>query len=117
MSDYVILFPADDEAAWQAGTEADHRAVYDADAAFIRLLEERGGRVTGGRELGHSSRSRTIRRGPNGTALVTDGPFAESAEQLSGFYLVTCPEYDALVAAAEPLLRAHPAVEIRTVEG
>ncbi len=117
MTDYVVLFPADNEAEWEAGSEQDHEAVYAADAEFVRLLEERGGRVTGGRELAHSRRTRTVRRGPNGTALVTDGPFAESTEQLSGFYLVTCGEYDALVAAAEPLLRAHPAVEIRPVEG
>jgi hypothetical protein len=47
--------------------------------------------------------------------LVTEGPFAESVEQLSGFFLVTCDDYDALVEAAEVLVRAHPVVEIRPV--
>ena len=48
--------------------------------------------------------------------LITEGPFAESVEQVSGFYIVTCDEYDALVEAAQVLTRAHPVVEIRPVE-
>jgi hypothetical protein len=116
MSRYVVMFPADNEVEWEAGTEADHQAVYDTDMEFARLLEQRGGEITGGRELASSRRARTVRRGPNGTALVTDGPYAESAEQLSGFYLVTCDDEEGLVDAAQVLVRAHPAVEIRLVQ-
>jgi hypothetical protein len=116
MSSYVVLFPADNEAEWESGSEADHQAVYDTDAEFARLLEKRGGRITGGRELAGSRRAHVVRRGPNGTALVTDGPYAESAEQLSGFYLVECDDEDGLLEAAQVLVRAHPAVEIRLAE-
>lgn len=116
MSRYVVLFPADIEAEWEAGTQADHQAVYDADMEFGRLLEQRGAEITGGRELASSRRSHVVRRGPNGTALVTTGPYAESAEQLSGFYLVTCDDEGGLVEAAKVLVKAHPAVEIRLVE-
>jgi hypothetical protein len=117
MPRYVVLFPADREAEWEAGTEADHQAVYDTDAEFGRLLEQRGGVITGGAELAGACHAHVVRRGPNGTALVTDGPYAESAEQLSGFYLVTCDDDDGLVQAAQVLVRAHPVVEIRLVEG
>lgn len=89
MTDYVILFPADNEAEWDQGTEADHQAVYDTDNEFGRLLEQRGGRIIGGAELASTRRTRVVRRGPNGTALVTNGPYAESVEQLAGFYVVT----------------------------
>jgi hypothetical protein len=116
MTDYVILFPADSETEWDAGTEADHQAVYDTDGEFIRLLEKRGGRVTGGRELATARRARVVKRGPNGTALVSDGPYAESSEQLSGFYLVSTDDADGLLEAAKVLVRSHPAVEIRPVE-
>jgi hypothetical protein len=116
MTDYVIMFPADSEAEWDSGSEADHQAVYDTDAEFIRLLKERGGRLTTGRELSSSRRTRVLRRGPNGTALLTDGPYAETAEQLSGFYLIECDDEQALVEAAEVLLASHPAVEIRPAE-
>ncbi len=115
MSDYVVLFPADNEAEWEAGTEADHQATFDTDNEFARLLAARGGAITGGAGLTHSSKARTIKRGPRANALVTDGPYAESAEQLSGFFIVTCDDYDALVEAAHVLTRAHPVVEIRPV--
>ena len=117
MTEYVVMFPADNEAEWEEGTEADHQATFDTDYEFGRLLTARGGAVTGGAGLAHSSKGRTLTRGPRSDTLVTEGPFAESVEQLSGFYLVTCPDFDALVEAAQVLTRAHPDVEIRPVEG
>jgi hypothetical protein len=116
MTEYVVMFPADNERQWEAGTESERQATFDTDFEFGRLLEARGGAVTGGAGLTHSSRARTIRRGPNANALVTDGPFAESVEQLSGFFIVTCDDYDALVEAAQVLTPAHPVVEIRPVQ-
>jgi hypothetical protein len=113
---YVVMFPADDESEWMAGTPADHQATFDTDAEFAQRLTERGGAVTGGAALSHSRLAKTIQLGPRSTSLVSDGPFAETVEQLSGFYLVSCEEYDALVEAAQVLIRAHPVVEIRPVE-
>jgi len=114
--EYVVMFPADNEAEWEAGTEADHQATFDTDHEFVQLLKSRGGAVTGGAGLAHSSGARTITRGPKSGALITEGPFAETVEQLSGFYIVTCDEYDALLEAAAVLIRAHPVVEIRPVD-
>ena len=116
MTEYVVMFPADNEAEWEAGTEADHQATFDTDFEFGQLLKARGGAVVGGAGLTHSSRARTIRRAPDSDVLITEGPFAESVEQVSGFYIVTCDDYDALVEAAQVLTRAHPVVEIRPVE-
>ncbi|WP_170981639.1 YciI family protein [Nocardioides dongxiaopingii] len=116
MTDYVVMFPADNEAEWQSGSDADHQLVFDADDEFRRLLEARGGAITGGAGLTHSSMARTITRGPNATPLVTEGPYAESVEQLSGFFIVTCDDYDVLVEAAQVLTEAHAVVEIRPVE-
>ncbi len=116
MTEYVVMFPADDESAWETRTEAERQATFDTDFEFGQLLEARGGAVTGGAGLTHSSQARTVSRGPNSEVLVTDGPFAESTEQLSGFFVVTCDDYDALVDAARVLVRAHPVVEIRPVQ-
>ena len=116
MTDYVVMFPADNEAQWEAGTEADHQATFDTDHAFAQLLKARGGAVTGGAGLAHSSKARTIKRGPKSNALITEGPYAETVEQMSGFFLVTCDDYNGLVEAAQVLTRAHPVVEIRPVE-
>ena len=44
------------------------------------------------------------------------GTLRETVEQLSGFFTVTCDDYDTLVEAAEVLVRAHPVVEIRPVK-
>ncbi len=116
MSDYVILFPADDEDEWEAGTDADHQSTFETDEEFAQLLKTRGGAVTGGAGLTHSSQARTIKRGPTSGAVVTQGPYAESVEQISGFFLVTCGDFDALVEAAQVLTRVHRVVEIRPVE-
>jgi hypothetical protein len=114
--EYVVMFPADNEADWETRTEADRQATFDTDYEFGQLLAARGGAVTGGAGLTHSSDARTIRRGPNSHPMVTEGPFAETVEQLSGFFIVTCDDYDALVESAEVLVRAHPVVEIRPVK-
>ena len=56
---------------------------------MVDLLKARGGAVTCGAGLAHSSRARTIKRGPKSNALITEGPFAETVEQVSGFLIVT----------------------------
>jgi hypothetical protein len=111
MTEYVVLLP-DDESVWDNGTEEDHAAVYATDAEFGRLLAERGHRITGGRELGHTSRTRVVRRRGN-RVVVTEGPYTEAVEQLSGFYFVESGDLDDLTEIAKVLLRSHAAVEIR----
>lgn len=115
MPEYVVMFPADNEAEREAFTEADRQAVFDTDYEFGQLLAARGGAVTGGAGLTPSSQTRTLKRGTAPRPTVTEGPYAESVEQLSGFFIVTCDDYDALAEAAEVLTRAHPVVEIRPV--
>jgi hypothetical protein len=114
--EYIVMFPADNELEREAATDAERQATFDTDFEFGQLLAARGGAVTGGAGLTHSRTARTIKRGRNSRPLVTEGPFAETVEQLSGFFIVTCDDYDALVEAAEVLVRAHPVVEIRPVK-
>ena len=49
----------------------------------------------------------------NGGALVTDGPFTESAEQIVGFYLVESDDEAALRAACERFASRGELIEIR----
>jgi hypothetical protein len=62
--------------------------------------------------LGETGRALTLR---NGT--VIDGPFAETKEQLLGFYLLDCANEDAAVEAARELQGVNPGAvyEIRPV--
>ena len=55
-------------------------------------------------------------RGP-GVGMVLDGPFAETKEQLLGFYVVDCATQEAAIEAARALRRANPTAvyEIRPI--
>jgi hypothetical protein len=65
--------------------------------------------------LGETGKARTL-RGP-GQGMVIDGPFAETKEQLLGFYVLDCTDGDAAVEAARELKRANPGAvyEIRPI--
>lgn len=75
----------------------------------------RDGRLGPAVRLGATARARTL-RGP-GKGTVIDGPFAETKEQLLGFYVVECADDDAAVEAARSLREANPhaVYEIRPV--
>ena len=65
--------------------------------------------------LGATARAHTL-RGP-GPGTVLDGPFAETKEQLLGFYVVDCANESAAIDAARELRRVNPSAvyEIRPV--
>jgi hypothetical protein len=53
---------------------------------------------------------------PNGERLVTDGPFAETKEQLGGFYLLDCKDLDEAIAYAAKIPGAQSGcIEVRPV--
>lgn len=56
----------------------------------------------------------TVRAGRE--AVVIDGPFAETKEQLLGFYIFECDSLEEVIAAAKDLLEATGALEIRPVK-
>ena len=56
----------------------------------------------------------TVRTGRE--TIVLDGPFAETKEQLLGFYLFDCETLDEVIAAARELVSEHGAMEIRPVQ-
>lgn len=65
--------------------------------------------------LGGTGKAHTL-RGP-GAGMVLDGPFAETKEQLLGFYVVDCASEDAAIAVARDLRQVNPSAvyEIRAV--
>ena len=91
------------------------------DAALMTDLHKVHNQLTQERRLGPAARlgatqeARTL-RGP-GAGLVIDGPFAETKEQLPGFYVVDCAGEDAAIEAARDLRRVNPSAvyEIRPV--
>lgn len=112
MTTYAVLIP-DDEDAWEAAS-AEHRAeVYGRHAEFARRLAERGHKVTGGAELTHSRGAKTVRNAPDGSVLVTDGPYAEAVEQLSGFYVIETDDLDDLLQLCALIAVDGKPVEVR----
>ncbi|KQZ33037.1 hypothetical protein ASD50_13115 [Mesorhizobium sp. Root552] len=91
------------------------------DAALMTELHKIHDRLTRARTLGPAARLNSTHeactlRGP-GEGMVLDGPFAETKEQLLGFYVVDCETRDAAIEAARDLRRANPTAvyEIRPV--
>ena len=87
-------------------------------AAHMAFGREAGTAITGGAGLKGSAVATTI-RAANGARTVHDGPFAETKEQLGGFYLVDAPDLDAAIEIAKkvPLVEGRGAVEIRPLLG
>jgi hypothetical protein len=111
MSEYVILLPGD-ESTWEASSEEHRAEVYAKHGEFVRLLAERGHKVTGGTELSHSREAKVVRNGADGVS-VTDGPYAETVEQLTGFYLVDSEDLDDLLQVVGVLAGTEGGIEVR----
>ncbi|KNX38315.1 YciI family protein [Luteipulveratus halotolerans] len=110
---YVVLI-ACDPGDWERADEATRQEYFDAHHAFERYVDERG-RRTSSAALCDADLATTVRR--DGDAdVVTDGPFVELTEQLSGYYDVELPDLDTAIAAARLLPRAYT-LEIRAVVG
>ena len=111
MTEYVVLLPGN-ESAWASATEQQKAEMYAKHGEFARLLGERGHKLTGGNELTHSSEARVVRNGDGGI-VVTDGPYAETVEQLTGFYVVDTDDLDDLLQVVGVLAGADGAIEVR----
>ena len=112
MTEYVVLLPGD-ESVWEQTPQADKEAMYAVHREFAQALEERGHKVTGGSELTHSREAKVLRTDAHGNHSVTSGPYAETVEQLTGFYTVSTDDLDDLLEVCKILGRAEGAIEVR----
>jgi hypothetical protein len=111
MTTYAVLLPGD-ESYWDTASAEERQAGYARHEAFAKALAERGHTVTGGAELTHSRDARVLRR--TGDELtVTEGPYAETVEQLTGFYLVQTGDLDDLIEVCKILSPLEGAIEVR----
>jgi hypothetical protein len=93
----------------------------EADAALMTELHQVHDQLQQARQLGPAARltetgkAKTL-RGP-GSGTVIDGPFAETKEQLLGFYVMNCESEAAAIEAARDLRRVNPSAvyEIRPI--
>lgn len=110
-----LLMCCIEEARWNALPEPVRARVMEDYGAWTAELD-RTGRHRGSAQLASTAQAATVRR-PNGKAVITDGPFAETKEQLGGYHLVECPDLDEALALASaiPTLRVGGTIEVRPV--
>src|SRR3989454_3034542 len=109
-----MLLICRDEPAWEALTPEERQKIYTDTRVLSQELEAKG-RYLGGSPLYPSSAATSVRV-RDGKRLVTDGPFAETREQLGGYMLIDVKNLDEAIAIAGgiPLARTST-VEIRPV--
>jgi hypothetical protein len=106
----VLALIYGDEAGWESASEEDRNAML---ARYRAFGESANGKILDGAELAPTRTATTVRV-RNDETIVSDGPFAETKEQLGGFYLF---EVESLDEAAELAARipgaASGAIELR----
>lgn len=94
-----------DEKSWEGKTEVDHQAMVDECLAYDDVLRENG-HFAGGEALQGSESAVTLRF-KNGQVDVTDGPYAETKEQIGGILILEARDLNHAIQ----LMSKHPGVK------
>jgi hypothetical protein len=110
---YVLLiYTSEKERA--AAPHDQQQAIYQEYEKVAREFEERGV-MRGGDELADTPAATTVRV-RDAQKLVTDGPFAETKEQLGGYFLVEVDDLDTAIELAAKIPGArHGSIEVRPI--
>jgi hypothetical protein len=104
-----------DESGWDDVTPDQMRAQMEPWNRFEQELNGAGAKLAG-EGLQPSNTATTVKVGEGDDRIVTDGPFAETKEQLGGFYLLECANLDeALEWAKKVPLQPGGSIEVRPV--
>ncbi len=107
---YILLIYSD-ENAW---TDNERESCYVESTELTHQLNAKG-QFLGASPL-HSVTTATSVRVRDGKRLITDGPFAETREQLGGYFLIEATDLDEAIAIAERIPSARKGtVEIRPI--
>jgi hypothetical protein len=113
MAQYLLLIYGDESRLANA-TEGDFGAMMQAYGEYTEWLAAQGW-MRGGDAL-HDTDQATSVRVRDGERVVTDGPFAETKEQLGGYYLIETENLDDAIEAAGRCPGAlHGTMEIRPI--
>jgi hypothetical protein len=102
----------------QAGSAADASqagsALMAEYAKFTSEMVERG-LIRGGERLRPTADATTVRV-RDGDLLISDGPFAETKEQIGGYYVIECADLDSAIEVAARIPSArHGTIEVRPI--
>ncbi len=102
------------EAAEQTQTEAEGKQMMAAYGAYSEAMQA-AGVIRGGERLRPATSATTV-RAPGGKTSVLNGPYAETKEQLGGYFIIEVADLDAAIAwAARCPGAAHGAIEVRPI--
>jgi len=109
-----LLMIYGNEKVHQQYTEAEGRKIYGEYMKFTQEIKDNG-KYLGGNPLKPTSTATTVRV-RDGKQLVTDGPFAETKEQLGGYYLIEAVDHDDAVKIAAKIPGAQDgSIEVRPI--
>jgi hypothetical protein len=114
---YALLIYSDQEQWFQLSEEEAAKASEESLPRWYALFEELGKADpdVDGKELDDIRTAKTVRV-RDGKVLVTDGPFAETKEQIGGLFAITLPDLDtALEFAAKIPTAERGSIEVRPV--
>ncbi len=109
-----LLLIYGNEAYFGKMSKAEQAKISEEFGAYTKSIAD-SGHLRGGNELDITSKAKTVRM-RNGKKGVTDGPFAETKEQLGGYYLVEAKDVDEALALAERIPSVRwGAIEVRPI--
>jgi hypothetical protein len=109
-----LLFICTDETTDAAASPEERSASMAEYMAFMEEANARGV-LQGGERLRPTTDATTVRV-RDGEVLTSDGPFAETKEQITGYFVLDCPDLDQAIAWARRIPGArHGAVEVRPI--
>src|SRR5215467_5210150 len=99
---------------WETMSESERKASMDEFFAYDEMLRKNGN-IVGGEGLQSAENAATLRF-QNGKVMVTDGPYAETKEQLAGFFILEARDLNHAIQlmSRHPVVRGGP-IEIRPV--
>jgi hypothetical protein len=110
---YIFLIYGDESEGGSASPDEMAKSMQEW-GDYTQYLKDKGYHLAG--EALYPTHDATTVRVRDGKTITTDGPFAETKEQLGGFYLVDCPSLDeAIEASAKMPVGDDGSVEIRPV--
>lgn len=109
-----LLMIYGNEAAMAGATPADMAAMRETYAQFTREIVA-SGHFKGGEQLRPAATATSVRV-RDGKPLMTDGPFAETREQLAGYYVIEARDLDEATAIAARIPGAKTGtIEVRPI--
>ncbi len=113
MPQYMLLI-YDDERRWAEMSDAERGPIFQEYFALTKELQQVGAYVAGD-PLQPTSTATTVRV-RDGETLTTDGPFAETKEQLGGYYLIDAKDLNEAIQVASRIPSARfGSIEVRPV--